>query len=230
MTREAFARVHIVDDDELVRARMSYALSNHGYSTEIYTGGPEFFRDGNLKRGCILLDLRMPQMSGFEVLEELARLGSALPVVVMSAYGDLPAVVRAMKLGAVDFIEKPAGEEDLLAAVGRALTAPGESEIRRNVTVAAAARLNRLSPRERQIFAGAARWAVQQGNRAPAGPQPAHRRDASRQPEGRARRQEPVGDLAVRDRRRADPARDGPARVPTLKRAACEGTPPPPRR
>jgi FixJ family two-component response regulator len=154
MTREALARVHIVDDDELVRARMSYALSNHGYSTEIYTGGPEFFRDGNLKRGCILLDLRMPQMSGHEVLEELARLGSALPVVVMSAYGDLRAVVRAMKLGAVDFIEKPAGEEDLLAAVGRALTAPGKSEIRRNVTIAAAARLNRLSPRERQILQG----------------------------------------------------------------------------
>jgi two-component system response regulator FixJ len=154
MTGEPVGRVHIVDDDELVRARISYLLSNHGYSTEIYTGGAEFFRDARLKRGCILLDLRMPQMSGFEILEEMIRVGNTLPVVILSACGDLPGVVRAMKLGAVDFIKKPASEEALLGAVVRAFAPPEEVGRQRNLTVAAAARLNRLSPRQRQILQG----------------------------------------------------------------------------
>lgn len=146
--------VHIVDDDELARARTSHLLYGHGYSPQIYAGGAEFFRDCKLERGCILLDLRMPQMSGYEVLEELARRGNTLPVVVMSACRDLPAAVRAMKLGAADFIEKPASEETLLCAVSRALAAPGKSALRRNVAVAAAAKLNRLTPRQRQILQG----------------------------------------------------------------------------
>jgi two-component system response regulator FixJ len=146
--------VHIIDDDELVRARTSYLLFGHGYSTHIYAGGGEFFRDCRLERGCILLDLRMPQMTGYEVLEELACRGSRLPVVVMSACGDLAAAVRAMKLGAADFIEKPVSAEALLVAVGRALAPPAEGGFRRNKTVAAAARLNLLSPRQRQILQG----------------------------------------------------------------------------
>jgi two-component system response regulator FixJ len=150
MTSEAPAQVHIVDDDELVRATMSYLLSNHGYSTEIYSGGPELFSDCSLKRGCILLDIRMPEMSGHEVLEELARRANTLPVVVMSACSDLPAVVRAMKLRAVDFIVKPASEEVLLGAISRAFV----SGVKRNVAVAVAARLNRLSPRKRQVLQG----------------------------------------------------------------------------
>jgi two-component system response regulator FixJ len=146
--------VHIVDDDELVRAKMSYLLSNNGYSTEIYSGGPEFFRDCNLERGCILLDMRMPEMSGYDVLEELARRGNAPPVVVLSADGNIPAVVRAMKLGAVDFIQKPASEKTLLEAIDRALASPGESGIWRNVTAAAIVQLNNLPPRQRQVLQG----------------------------------------------------------------------------
>ncbi|HYI64787.1 MAG TPA: response regulator [Allosphingosinicella sp.] len=154
MTRIASARVHIIDDDELVRARMSHLLYNRGYSTEIYTGGPEFFRACRSKRGCILLDLRMPEMCGYDVLKELGRLGWALPVVAMSACGNLSAVVRAMKLGAVDFIAKPASEEELLAAVDRALASTGGTALRRNPADAAAARLDRLTSREREILQG----------------------------------------------------------------------------
>jgi two-component system response regulator FixJ len=153
MTGDPSRRVHIIDDDELVRARMSYFFFNQGYSTEIYAGGGEFLRDDTIKRGCILLDVCMPQMNGHEVQEELARLGNILPVVVMSAYRDIPGVVRAMKLGAVDFIEKPSSEKDLLATVDRALKSFGRTGTRRNVT-AAAARLNRLSRRKRQILQG----------------------------------------------------------------------------
>jgi len=146
--------VHIVDGDETVRAWVSYVLSNHGYSTEIYTGGAELFRDCSFKRGCILLDMSMPQMSGHEVQEELARRGSALPVVAMSGYGDLPTVVRAMKLGAVDFLEKPASEGSLLSVIAGALASPGRNDARRNATVAAAAKLKRLTSRERETLQG----------------------------------------------------------------------------
>lgn len=150
----SFALVHIVDDDELIRASVSYLFSNHGYSTEIYTGGTEFFRDCKLKRGCIFLDVSMPQMSGYEVLEELARRGSMLPVVMLSAYGDVPAVVHSMKLGAVDFVEKSSSEAELLEAAGRALASAGTGGSRRSVTLAAAARLGRLSPRQNDLLQG----------------------------------------------------------------------------
>jgi FixJ family two-component response regulator len=154
MTGDPSRRVHIVDDDELVRASVSYLFSNHGYSTEIYASGAEFFRDCPLERGCILLDICMPQMDGHEVQEELARRGNTMPVVVMSAHGYIPGVVRAMKLGAVDFIEKTSRGEDLLGAVDRAMASFRTSRAQRNVTAAAEARLNRLSKRQRQILQG----------------------------------------------------------------------------
>jgi two-component system response regulator FixJ len=96
----------------------------------------------------------MPQMSGYEVLEELARRGNMLPVGMVSASGDLPAVVRAMKLGAMDFVEKSSSEAELLGAAGRALASAGAGGSRRGVVLAAAARLSRLSPRQKDILQG----------------------------------------------------------------------------
>jgi FixJ family two-component response regulator len=133
---------------------MSYLLSNKGYSTEIYADGPGFFRDCGVERGCILLDIRMPRMSGNEVLEELARRGNAPPAVVLSADANVPAVVQAIKLGAVDFLQKPASEERLLGAVDRALASVGEGGGWRNATAAAMTRLNALTLRHRQILQG----------------------------------------------------------------------------
>ena len=146
--------VHIVDDDIQVRAATSYLLSSHAYSTEIYSGGRELLREAKLARGCILLDLRMPDMGGHEVQEELARRGVDLPVVVMSAHGDLGSAVKAMKLGAVDFIEKPPRENELLAAIDRAIHAFEQGRDRREAKSRAVAKLERLSPRERQILQG----------------------------------------------------------------------------
>jgi two-component system response regulator FixJ len=146
--------IHIVDDDELFRATASYLLSRNGYSTQIYSSGAEFFRSADLARGCILLDIKMPRMNGYEVQEELARMRNMLPVVVTSAYGDAPAIVRAMKLGAADFIVKPASEDDLLAVLGRVTAALGHGERRRDATAAAVMRLKSLTPRERQILQG----------------------------------------------------------------------------
>lgn len=146
--------VHIVDDDAQVRAATSYLLSSKGYTTEIYASGSEFLRDADLERGCILLDLRMPGMDGLEVQEELVSRGVLLPVVVISGHGDVGTAVKAMKLGAVDFLEKPYREEDLTAAVERALSLSGKRSDRRQSEITAAARLQELSPREVQVLQG----------------------------------------------------------------------------
>jgi two-component system response regulator FixJ len=146
--------IHIIDDDSLARASISYMLTNHGYCTEIYASGGEFFRDCRAERGCILLDVCMPQMNGHDVLEELGRRGNPLPVVVMTGYRYLPGVVRAMRLGAIDFVEKPLSEETLLATVSLALASLGKWNVRRNVAAAAAERLKILTPREQQTLQG----------------------------------------------------------------------------
>ncbi|HEY0313850.1 MAG TPA: PAS domain-containing protein [Allosphingosinicella sp.] len=146
--------VHIVDDDAQVRAAMSYLLSSHDFSTRVYASGTEFLRDAPLDAGCLLLDLRMPDLGGHEVQEELARRGATLPVIVMSGHGDLGAAVRAMKLGAVDFLQKPPGEAELVAAVERALEGAQQGRGRRSAQVAAVAAVERLSRRERQVLQG----------------------------------------------------------------------------
>jgi two-component system sensor kinase FixL len=102
----------------------------------------------------VLLDLRMGGRDGLDVLDQLSRSGSSLPVIMLSGHGDLPTAVQAMKLGAIDFLEKPYHERALVAAIERALDRAAESRNREQVKQAAAARLERLSPRERQILQG----------------------------------------------------------------------------
>lgn len=144
--------VHIVDDDSHVRASTSYFLASHGCRTEIYSGGRELLRDGKLSRGVILLDLCMPDMSGHEVQEELARRGIDLPVIVVSAHNDFASAVKAMKLGAVDFLAKPPQEEELLAAIDRAVARFEKGRDQREARANAIERLGRLSPRETEIL------------------------------------------------------------------------------
>ena len=146
--------VHIVDDDPQVRAATSFLLASRGYATEIYASGTEFLREARLTRGCILLDLRMPELDGLAVQEELTRRGVRLPVIVTSGHGDLSSAVKAMKLGATDFLPKPASEEEMFAAIEHALDSFRNGEDRRAAEQSAAARLQRLSRRERQILQG----------------------------------------------------------------------------
>ncbi len=146
--------VHIVDDDAQVRAATNYLLSGHGFDTRTYSGGAEFLARAPLDRGVLLLDLRMPEMDGHQVQEELVRRGAPIPVVVMSGHGELGAAVEAMKLGAVDFLPKPPSEQHLLSAVRRALDLFSEGQEKRNAEQEANARLERLSRRERQMLQG----------------------------------------------------------------------------
>ena len=146
--------VHIVEPDARLGAALAALLLRHGHLAQCFESAARLLTDARLEEGCVLLDLRMPDMSGDAVLEELARRGVTLPVLAMAEPGDPEAAIRAMKLGAVDYLEKPVAEEDLLAAVERALDHWAQDENRRRVRTEAETRLERLSPRERQILQG----------------------------------------------------------------------------
>jgi FixJ family two-component response regulator len=146
--------IHIVDDDAQVRAFTSYLLAGQGYRTEVYSGVAEFLAEARLGTGCILLDLRMPGMDGLQALAEFPRHGVTLPVIMVSGRGDVATAVRAMKLGAVDFIEKPYRERELVAMIERALDSGARERAQRDRKALAMASLQRLSSRERQILQG----------------------------------------------------------------------------
>ena len=148
------ATIHIVDDDHQVRASTSFLLRSLGYHAEIYASGTEFLAQARLESGCILLDLRMPGPNGLEVQEELRQRAVPLPVIVLSGHGDIGTAVQAMKLGALDFLEKPYEEKALIDAVERALEVEGEADERRSIKRTAAARLEALSERELQVLRG----------------------------------------------------------------------------
>lgn len=113
--------VHIVDDDDAVRRSAAFMLKHAGYRVETYASGPEFLkRSKDSERGCVLLDVRMPGMDGLEVQQEMAAHGVDMPVVILTGHGDVGVAVKAMRAGAVNFIEKPYEKEVLLKAIDEA--------------------------------------------------------------------------------------------------------------
>lgn len=146
--------IHIVDDDAHVRAATSYLLASRGYPTEVYAGAEEFLQEANLDRGCVLLDLRMPGLDGLATIARLAERHITIPVIMMTGHGDLATATQAMKLGAIDFIEKPYKEQELLAAVARALDVRRQERYRAQGRSDARTRIEKLSPRGAQILQG----------------------------------------------------------------------------
>ena len=146
--------VHIVDDDSEVRAAMSFMLRQLGYETQIYASGSEFLSQGDLDRGCLLLDIDMPEMDGFAVLAALRERSVDLPVIIVTGRGDVPIAVRAMKKGAADFIEQPYLAEELTDAIERAFASRELGRLDRAEKAAAIAKLKLLTPRESQILQG----------------------------------------------------------------------------
>ncbi|THD34435.1 MAG: response regulator [Sphingomonas sp.] len=146
--------IHIVDDDAHVRAATSYLLTSRGHPTQVYASSEEFLNYADLERGCVLLDLRMPNVDGLATMARLAERGAVVPVIMMSGHGDLCTAVQAMKLGAVDFIEKPYKEQELLAAVARALDLRAQERRRTQGRSDALVKIGKLSPRELQILQG----------------------------------------------------------------------------
>jgi two-component system response regulator FixJ len=147
--------IYVVDDDHDVRSSISFMLGTGGAEARSFADGGELLATIDaLEPGCILLDVRMPGIDGFQVMAELEKRGIDWPIVVMTGHGEVPVAVRAMKLGAVDFIEKPFGEELLLASLDRAfalLQDRGEASARKR---RAEERVGNLTGREREVLQG----------------------------------------------------------------------------
>jgi len=150
-------RVYLVDDDEAIRRSASFMLRSSGYSVKTFSTGVEFLDAvEGLDAGCILLDVRMPEIGGLEVQDTLSERGISHPVVVMTGHGDVTVAVQAMKAGAVDFIEKPFDKTVLIEAIedGFARLAQASSDLSRREQ--AQARLRVLTPREQDVLQGLA--------------------------------------------------------------------------
>ncbi len=150
--------VHVIDDDASIQRAMARLLRSAGLAAVGYeTAQAVLAAATSLTSGCILLDIQMPGMNGLELLARLGEIGVELPVIVVTGHGDIPTAVRAMKAGAVDFIEKPIDEAQLLAAIEGALAekkpAPGDRAAARDHAMARAIeQMALLSPRERQVL------------------------------------------------------------------------------
>jgi FixJ family two-component response regulator len=146
--------VHILDDDASVRRGLRRLLNAHGWTVETYSSAAEFEQSNVLSTaGCLLLDLRMPDGTGLELLARLERTNLVLGVVLMSAFGDVPSTVRAMRLGALDFLTKPISVERLIEAVTNATARSVEIWQRRVEAEQLQELFGRLTPRERQVSA-----------------------------------------------------------------------------
>ncbi len=145
--------VHIVDDDEAVRRSLAFMLSSAGLAVRVYDSAGAFL-DGldDLQCGCLITDVRMPEMTGLELLQRIKQRAPCLPAIVITGHGDVPLAVEAMKAGAIDFIEKPFDENAILDAVNAALEQSGEGED--GDLAAVTARIASLSERERQVLDG----------------------------------------------------------------------------
>jgi two-component system response regulator FixJ len=145
--------VYVVDDDDGMRRALDTLLSTVGYKTAVFSRPGEFL--ANFKAdspGCLVLDIRMPDMSGLELQQHLNRMGSMLPVIFITGHGDVPIAVQAMKEGAFEFIQKPFRDQELLDHINHALKQDAENRntVARRTEVQH--RLESLTPRERQVM------------------------------------------------------------------------------
>ena len=152
-TAEPF--VNVVDDDTLVLRSLGRLLRSAGFAVRTFPSSKDFLaRSSSDESGCLVLDLSMPGLNGLELQQVLASSANPCPVVFLSGHADIPASVKAMKAGAVDFLTKPVDREKLLAAVriaiGRDRSARAEREARDSIAL----RLAALTPREREVLAG----------------------------------------------------------------------------
>jgi len=145
--------VFVVDDDSAVRKSFHWLVESIGLEIESFSSGQEFLEKHDASRpGCLVLDVRMPGMSGIELQETLAAKGIQIPIIIVTGYGDVPTAVRAMKKGAVDFIEKPFNDQEMLDRIQVAIER--DAKIRREQTLREqlAERLTALTPREKLVM------------------------------------------------------------------------------
>jgi len=145
-------QVFVVDDDADIRDSMQMLLEVAGFTVRSFTSAKHFLADNHPKHGCLIADIRMPDMSGLELQEEVVRRHIDLPVIIITGHGDVPLAVQAMKAGAIDFLEKPFSEDMILASVRRAMDLGSRARGRAAETKAAKDLLSALTPRERGVL------------------------------------------------------------------------------
>jgi two-component system response regulator FixJ len=151
----ADAIVHVIDDDEAVRQSLVFLLRAAGLTAQTYESATAFLSAlPAIETGCIITDVRMPGISGIELLRRLGDMHVRLPVIVMTGHGDVPLAVEAMKSGAVDFLEKPYDDELLLGSVRSALNRSQHDAVRDAQQAEVEARLATLTNREREVLDG----------------------------------------------------------------------------
>jgi len=147
--------VHVIDDDEAVRESLIFLLRTAGLEVKGHVSATDFLEVlTTVELGCIISDVRMPGISGIDLLRRLKELNIAVPVIVMTGHGDVPLAVEAMKFGAVDFLEKPFDDEVLLTSVRLALQERVGETKRRAEREVIDSMLGALSPRERDVLGG----------------------------------------------------------------------------
>jgi RNA polymerase sigma factor (sigma-70 family) len=145
--------VFVVDDDQAMRNSLKWLIESIGMKVKTYSAADEFLNSYYPGRaGCLLLDVRMPGMSGLELQAHLARQDSRLPVIIITGHGDVAMAVKAMKSGAVDFIEKPFHDEELLSSIRNALDFDEKQRLLQSQRAEIAARLAELTPREHEVM------------------------------------------------------------------------------
>jgi two-component system response regulator TtrR len=146
--------IHVVDDDEAMRDSLTWLLDGERYAVRTYASGEDFLarHAASSASACVILDIRMPGISGVEVHEQLTRRGASTPVIFVTGHGDVPMAVEAIKRGAFDFIEKPFSETKLVAIIDRALEEDARKAGQNSAQTGTTLRLARLSPREREVL------------------------------------------------------------------------------
>jgi len=147
--------VHVIDDDDAARDALRFLLEAAGLTARVYESAAVFLeRLDQIEPGCVITDVRMPEISGIELLQRLKDTAVRLPVIVITGHGDISLAVEAMKLGAIDFFEKPYDDEALLAAVRPALNRQEDEAKRESLKIEIQARLAELTTREAQVLKG----------------------------------------------------------------------------
>jgi RNA polymerase sigma factor (sigma-70 family) len=145
--------VYVVDDDQAIRHAMELLMRSVGLNYEIFHSGDDFLaKHTNDRAGCLVLDIRMPGLGGLELQEKLNDMGSTLPIIFITGHGDVPMAVEAMQKGAVDFIQKPFRDQELLDRIGEALQTDQERRSVREEKSEVQGKIEKLTNRERQVL------------------------------------------------------------------------------
>jgi two-component system, LuxR family, response regulator FixJ len=147
--------VHVIDDDQAVREVLAFQLGSAGIDVRTYESAAGFLKVApTVQAGCIITDVRMPDLSGIDLLRRLRELKVAAPVIVITAHGDIPLAVEAMRMGAINFLEKPFDDDVLLASVRSALEQGDQDRARQAERSSIQSRIAALSNRERDVLEG----------------------------------------------------------------------------